>query len=192
MKHLRQKNGFTPLEVKEPRGKSEKNKPLTGFTILELIITIAVLSVGMLSVFGIFYSLSSLSYTASSRLTAIYLAQEGLEIIRNIRDNNFIAAVVWSTGLTNCTAGCQADYKTGTAVEAAPNQLQAYSGANFLKINSDGFYSYDAGTATIFTRKITITQPMGTDTMKVDVQIFWNYNNQPLSFQAIGYLYNWH
>lgn len=163
-----------------------------GFTMVELIITIVILSFGIIGVYGAFSPLISLNYNISSRFKAAYLGQEGLEIIRNIRDNNFIKNLTWSSGLTSCSQGCQADYKTGTAVETFNNQLKPYDPPNFLKINIDGFYSYDSGDNTIFKRKITITQPLGTDTLKVDVQVFWNYNDQPFNYETIGYLYNWH
>jgi len=164
-----------------------------GFTMIELIITIAILSFGITGVFMAFSPFVTLNYSVSSRFTAVYLAQEGLEVIRNIRDNNFINKLTWSDGgLTNCQGGCQADYKTGTLVETFDNQLKPYDPDNFLKINGDGFYGYDGGVDTIFKRKITITQPSGTDTLKVKVQVFWDYNGQSFDFETIGYLYNWY
>lgn len=164
-----------------------------GFTMIELIITIAILSFGIIGVYMAFSPFVMLNYSISWRFKAVYLAQEGFEVIRNIRDNNFINGSIWTAGgLTSCEEGCQADYKTGTSVESFDNQLKPYDPNNFLKINGDGFYSYDAGIDTIFKRKITITQASGTDTLKVNVQVFWDYNGQPFNFETIGYLYNWH
>src|SRR6266404_8976326 len=93
-----------------------------GFTMIELIVTLAILSFGILGLYSAFTPLLYLTYNISSRFTAAYLAQEGLEIARNIRDNNFVASandpsVSWSQGLLGCNLGCQADYKTGTAAE---------------------------------------------------------------------------
>jgi len=163
-----------------------------GFTMVELIITIALLSFGIIGVYSAFSSSIILNYNISSRFTAAYLAQEGLEIMRNMRDNNFINKVAWSSGLTICSSGCQADYKTGTSAQTAINQLQAYNPNNFLKLNSDGFYGYDTGTNTKFKRKIIITQPSGTDIFKVNVLVFWDYNGQSFNYETEGYLYNWY
>lgn len=163
-----------------------------GFTMIELIIAIAILSFGIIGIYSAFSPIIALTYTISLRFNAAYLAQEGLEIIRNIRDNNFINNDPFSAGLLSCSLGCQADYKTGTSVQTIDNQLQTYNANNFLKINSDGFYSYDVGTDTRFKRKITIIQPLGVDNLKVDVQIFWDYNGQQFNYQTEGYLYNWH
>ncbi|OGZ69546.1 MAG: hypothetical protein A3F47_00975 [Candidatus Staskawiczbacteria bacterium RIFCSPHIGHO2_12_FULL_38_11] len=173
--------------------KYKKNKQ-DGFTMIELIAAIAILSIGIIGIYEAFFPFVPLSYRLSYRLTASYLAQDGLEIIRNIRDNNFVQGLSgssWSTGLLICSFGCQADYKTGTSQEAEVNQLQSYGGGNFLNFNSDGFYSYDAGTATKFKRRITITQ-VSSDVLSVYVQVFWDYSGQSYTFDTEEYLYNWY
>ena len=160
-----------------PKAISHKLQLQKGFTLIEIIISIAVLTFGIISVYGAV----ALTNNVSLRFNGAYLAQEGLEIIRNFRDNNVISGGAWSSGLTSCSAGCQTDYKA---------QLVSYNGA-FLGLNSDGFYSYDANsTPTKFQRKITIT-PADNDTLNVDVTVFWSYNGKSFSYQTNGYLYNW-
>ena len=164
-----------------------------GFTIIELIITIAILLFGIIGVYGAFFPAVSLAYNISNRLTAANLAQEGMEIVRNMRDNNFIAApaVNWSMGLLDCETGCQADYKTGTLLEGQANQLSIFDPNNFLKITADGLYGYDSGADTIFKRQITIHQE-STDVLKVTTLVTWDYNGQAFNFEVDGYLYNWY
>ncbi len=162
-----------------------------GFTMLELIVTIAILSFGIVAVYGAFSPLVKLNNSNSMRFRAMYLGQEGFEVVRNIRDNNVIGAQSWSFLIDACSQGCQADYKTGTSAETSDNQLKPYDDNNFLKINSDGLYSYDAGENTIFKRKITVAQPMGSDVLKINVQIFWDYSGESFNYETVGYLYNW-
>ena len=162
-----------------------------GFTMVELIIVIAILSFGIIGIYSFSYPASILTSSFSLRLTAAYLAQDGLEIINNIRDNNVLSGKNWSGGFNVCDTGCELDYKTGTSVEAAVNILKKYNN-NFLNINADGFYSYDTGSTTKFKRKVTITQPSAnTDILKVDVLVTWDYNGQSFSFNTIGYIYNY-
>lgn len=148
-----------------------------GFTLIELIITIAILSFGIIGVYGAFLPMAGLSGTILSRVTAAYLAQEGFEIVRNIRDSN-----PWPAGLNQCGLGCQTDYKTAA--------LKPYNDQLYLNINADGFYGYDQGTATKFKRKITIIQAGSPDVLKVDVQVMWDYNGKPMNVEIISYLYN--
>jgi prepilin-type N-terminal cleavage/methylation domain-containing protein len=170
-----------------------------GFTMIELIVTLAILSFGIIGLYTAFTPLLYLTYNISSRFTAAYLAQEGLEIARNIRDDNFIASVkdptvLWSHGLLGCSLGCQADYKTGTPAERFENKLKAYDYSTYLSINADGLYSYDSGgSPTKFKRDIIIGQDQpNSDILKVSVIVSWDYNNQPYNFTAQGYLYNWY
>lgn len=167
-------------------------KTSKGFTIIELMVAIVVLSFGIMGAYGAFFPLINATYNISYKFTAVYLAQEGLEIVRNIRDTNFITSAEWSDGLLECSLGCQLDYKTGTTVETLSNRLRAYDPSEFLKINEDGLYGYDSGTTTKFKRKVTIDDQLGTDVLKVTVVVTWDYNNKPFSFETIGYLYNWY
>jgi len=85
------------------RKKNAKNSG--GFTLLEVIMAIFVLS---LSAFGSFYLIQSTVISTSlnkQKLTAYYLAQESLEVVRNIRDNNWLKQrtdkdLAWDNGLT--------------------------------------------------------------------------------------------
>ncbi len=186
--NLKEQKGFNQLNnfVKD---KINAKRYSTGFTMIEIIITIAVLSIGIIGTYNAFYSIMNVADTMSYRLTAAYLAQEGIDVVKNIRDSNFVTGASFASGLTSCAGGCQADYKAGTSIEQSQNQLQAYSGS-FLKINSDGFYGYDSGVDTKFKREITINQ-ISSDELEVTSEVFWNYNGKDYSVTSSGYLYNW-
>lgn len=161
-----------------------------GFTLLETIITVAVLSIGVIGLYVAFSPLIETNYNENLTFKAMYLAQEGIEIAKNIRDNNVKKGVFWSTGLSDCSGGCQADYKTETTAALPVDYLKSYDDNLFLGLDSEGFYSYERRAAqTPYKRKITVTQPLGSDVLKVVVDVFWNYNNKPYSYQTIGYLY---
>ena len=69
------------------------------------IITVAVL--GLYN--GISYSFNSIE-KAKDKFIAAYLAEEGIELVKNIRDSNFVAKKDdWKEGLTNCAIGCKMD-----------------------------------------------------------------------------------
>jgi len=63
---------------------------MKGFTIVEIIIAIFITSIVLMGIFSIFYVVTVLASDSSDRLTATYLAQEGMEIVRNIRDKNWL------------------------------------------------------------------------------------------------------
>jgi prepilin-type N-terminal cleavage/methylation domain-containing protein len=159
-----------------------------GFTIIELIISIFILSIAIVGIFSAFSMITILTSDASNRLTATYLTQEGMEIVRNIRDTNWIkirngeSGVTWDYGFSSCESGCEMDYTTGTVVSGA-HEITNWSGdGNYLfKNNSTGFYTHNEAnaTSTKFKRKIIITPVEDVDgksshILKVTVQVSWD------------------
>jgi prepilin-type N-terminal cleavage/methylation domain-containing protein len=101
------------------------NNMKNGFTIIELVISIFILSVAIVGVFSAYSMVTILTSDASDRLTATYLAQEGMEITRNVRDTNWLnidagnpAGATWLDGLS-CLSGCEADYTNATWTSCA-------------------------------------------------------------------------
>lgn len=155
-----------------------------GFTLIELIIVIFVLAIGVLGVYSVYSQIISYTTISLSRLTASYLAQEGIEIVRNIRDTNWLegASNPWD-GLTGCTppTGCQADY--------SDLALSSYIDVPLNIETSTGFFGYGVGTPTKFKRGITITPG---DTLEVSVTISWQEKGKPYDITAQENLYNWY
>lgn len=156
-----------------------------GFTIIELVISIFVLAIAIVGIFTAFSIMVILTSEAADRLTATYLAQEGMEIVRNIRDTNWLnPAATWVDGFSTApcdTSGCMVDYTT-TGSGSSP--MLAWSGGNadYLYVsNINGFYGYNPtnATQTKFQRKIVIT-PLndGWDNLehiiKVTIQVSWD------------------
>jgi prepilin-type N-terminal cleavage/methylation domain-containing protein len=63
---------------------SQKNK---GFTLLETLIAIALLAVALGAAFGVAQKALSSSTLSKNQTTGFFMATEGLELVRNIRDN---------------------------------------------------------------------------------------------------------
>ncbi len=67
-----------------------------GFTLTEVMIAMAILSVAIVSTSNLLVGLISSNRNNVATLQAYYLAQEGLEAIRNIRDTNWLHNVPWN------------------------------------------------------------------------------------------------
>lgn len=89
-----------------PMPRTKNLKFLKGFILLELLITIFVFTIGVIGVFNVIQNISFSSQTNSSKLTAAYLAQEGIEKVRYKRDSNWLAKVAWDLDLP---AGTETD-----------------------------------------------------------------------------------
>ena len=77
------------------------------FTLIEVIIALFLITVGMLGPFALLQKTLAFTAITSSQLVASYLAQEGVELVRNIRDTNWLGRESWDNGLTECSSGCE-------------------------------------------------------------------------------------
>lgn len=94
----KKKNGFTPTpdlrrrsHRTHERGFKFQNKDqVWGFTLLETIVAIGILTTGILSVVALMsYNLNQAN-ALKNRVIATSLAEEGIEVMRNIRDTNWL------------------------------------------------------------------------------------------------------
>lgn len=170
-----------------------------GFTLIEFLVTISVVGVGIIgALIAIEQGVIAIDY-AKNRLTAAMLAQEGVEILKNIRDTNLLeysyvdADTSWNEGFS--IAG---DYEVVYTHTHGPDPSLIQPGCSncvfddlsFLKLSDNG-YNYTNGSDTPFKRKINITQ-IGTDEYDVDVVVYWKKRgkgNYEITLKQ--YLYEW-
>lgn len=159
--------------------------------MLELMITIFIMTVGLIGIFSLIQQTTSFVSMSSSKLTASYLAQEGIEVVRNIADTNLLVpGTLWNKGLVlpdiDCNSGCEADYNNSA--------LSLYGVGRYLMMNG-GFYNYTSGTNTKFKRKINVTSATdgdGWDYLKISVKVSWQEKGKPYqTVTAEERLYNW-
>jgi len=163
----------------------------SGFTLIECLVAIFLITLGVGGAMAVVNQTTAFTQVASSRLVAAYLAQEGIEIVKNIRDTNFlkihkgVTGINWDTGLTGCAGGCEADYTMTQNLDSWADP------GRYLNIDGSGFYSYlVSNNPTKFKRKITIT-PDGTDILKVRVSVSWQERGGTHQVIAQENLYKW-
>ncbi|MCH8244688.1 prepilin-type N-terminal cleavage/methylation domain-containing protein [Patescibacteria group bacterium] len=165
-----------------------------GFTLIEVLAASFIIIMGVGGAMALIQQSISFTSNAALQLEASYLAQEGMEIVRNIRDTNLLkihkgVGGNWTDGLidpdgdgTNeCAIGCQSDY--------AQSFLTAYQ--DTLLQFSNGFYSHIPSTTdSIFKRKITVTS-LDPDILEVLVEVMWEERGRSHTVKAATKLYNW-
>jgi prepilin-type N-terminal cleavage/methylation domain-containing protein len=153
-----------------------------GFTLLEMLISILIISIGVSGVYMAVAKYARDTQTERESFMAAYLCQEGIEIVRNLRDFNLVSGAVWKNGLTSCGTGCEADYHT-------PTTLSAWTTGSILYINqTTGLYEYTSSTVpTSYKRKIVIDNTTNTNILSITVYVYWENN----TMTAKEDLYNW-
>lgn len=100
------------------------NIKIKGFTLVETVVAVSVLIIGVLGVFTVVQNITFSSQVNSSKFTAAYLTQEGIELVRNKRDSNWLAGQPWDSGLPSGTeTGLLGKFSRTTTISSpAPNK----------------------------------------------------------------------
>ena len=125
----------------------------TGQGLLEAVIAICIIVTGIVAALTLAIGSLSAGVASESRIIATNLSREGIEVVRNIRDSNWVAGGKWDLGLDSGEYMLTWEAKR---MELVP--FQATSNDRLYYSASDGVYTLDAGfiVATPFYRRITI------------------------------------
>lgn len=152
---------------------------MAGFTLLETIVAVGLIVVGLVSALALITN--SLFYVSNiqDRLIAANLAAEGIEVVRNIRDNNWLQNLAWNNGLAD------GDYQ----VAYDSMLLSSFSGSPLL-LDSNGAYNYTLGAATSYVRKISIAN-LSNYEIRIIATVTWQRRGITYSSSAEDHLFNW-
>lgn len=123
-----------------------------GFTLIEMLIALLVFSSALIALIVIAGRGIISAQESRQQITANFLAQEIVEVARNIRDSNYKKNASWFDGLDMCVnARCAIDYNT-----TPPSLLPCTT----CELYQDGIGRFNAqsGTSTEYIRYLTITE----------------------------------
>ncbi|MCC7160334.1 prepilin-type N-terminal cleavage/methylation domain-containing protein [Candidatus Nomurabacteria bacterium] len=174
----------------------QKNKK-EGFTLVETLIAIAIFSMSILALMSVLGSgIADTSY-AKQKTIASYLAEEGIEAVRNFRDNyllygggnnwtNFISKLVsCNRGEGN---GCGINSTFATTDNRFIFKCSDTARCNLYLDNGD--YNVVTGNDSGFVREIWM-ENMGDDEVKIYSTVSWRQGSGSYSITLSGNLYNW-
>lgn len=142
------------------QGRSRKNK---GYILIEAIIAITIAVVGLLGIFSLLSRSLSLNRVVADRFVAAYLAAEGIEIAKNLIDNNILAGKPWNAGLADGTY--EADYADTGLIPAT---------GRFINMSADtGAYGYAELVPTLMKRAIRIKNSADGEQITVGSRVNW-------------------
>lgn len=176
-----------------------RNNSKKGFTLVEALVALSILIVGIISGFILVTKALYNVTIIQDRLTASFLAQEGIELVRQIRDTNYFKKLnggidSWDDGLNNGDNIVIVNTNTGSVT------LRLFSDPSYdpyLYYHPiTGLYDHDSsGSKTSFQRVINIS-PVNNDEIKVQSIVTWKSRN--ISFEigkggivAEDHLFNW-
>jgi len=173
--------------------KISRQYKISGFSILEVMIAITIITIGITGLFSLIIQNSKIYYTNKNRFIAVMLAQEGEELARNWRDSNWLQGLTWDDNI-NSGAGVDGTFIIDYA--SAPNHAvnDINNAALYLDANKRYTHTADGNTATRFKRLITISNPDGCavgDCFKLASQVQWSERGQTYNYELDVLMYNW-
>jgi len=152
-----------------------------GFTLIETLVAISLLTVGVVGSFSLMQRVTSFASISSSQLVASYLAQEGIETVRNIRDTNYLEGQIWDTGI-----GAGTDFRLDYRSSVFPDATCG----NYLQHNGSYYICSGSNSESKFQRQITV-EKTGLDRMVVSVAVSWSERGIPHQVFAETELRDW-
>jgi prepilin-type N-terminal cleavage/methylation domain-containing protein len=165
--------------------------PRRGFSLVETLVAITVLLFAITGPLTIAHRAISDSRVAKNQTTAIFLAQDAMEHIRNVRDsNNIDKAGNWLRYIDACSSTCIVD-----TLNTAPNSIDSSCGGSDCPAlrfdSSSGLYGYNSGWAeSIFTRTITLSS-LSANEAEVTVNVNWGKGVMARSLSLKENILNW-
>lgn len=175
-KFIKNKKGFT-------LGSSK------GFSLVETLVALAILLVAVVGPISLIGDSLHKIYYARDEMVAINLAQEGVEVVRQMKDSNMLSAVAgvppWDSGLA----------PTNYIVDAWNSSAPLNSNVTDKKVYIDaitGLYRQGvAGTATQFTREVVITDVVPGVEKNVTSTVTWKTGGSTGTLSVSENIFNW-
>jgi type II secretory pathway pseudopilin PulG len=159
----------------------------SGFTLIEALVGIAMLLLAIIGPMAIAQSGLQNSIFAKDQIVAFYIAQEGVELVRSLRDENALADNSWLTGIPaqsgeichSSGAGCGIDPENMNFINCANNGGTAcvlyYHASGLAPGGQRGIYGHtvSGGQPTVFSRSIKVTVLPGNKEATIDSTATW-------------------
>ena len=154
-----------------------------GFTMVETLVAIAILMISIAGPLTIAQKGLTAAIYARDQVIASFLAQDAMEYIKNVRDNNVNYIINgdsrdWLDGIYNGTTNfCTDDLNNKCRINTTPGisfPINRVTSDYYLYKDSSGLYTTDSsGTKTMFTRYFYLTNVITNKEATVIVKVEW-------------------
>lgn len=158
-----------------------------GFLLSELLLAVFVLAVGLTSIIAIIGKSLRYSLESQDMIVASQLAQEGIELVRNVRDNDFAAE---NNGFTRFPSSasdkhCRIDYDSNPTTNLNCNSSQG-AASRYTLSYSGGFYRHSNSSQERFSRYVYINYDSDAGKATVRSFVYWGAFTPPSSGEVTG------
>lgn len=152
----------------------------SGYILAEGLVAAAIIATAIVGILALLTTSLRHMQIARNQFIASMLALEGVEVVRAIRDGNWINGRLWSAGLAPGDYQLQYDSTT----------LQSFINNPLRFDPATRRYQHDTGANTEFTRRIIISS-VNPDQIRVISRVIWTARGIPFSIDVEEHLFNW-
>jgi len=178
-----------------------------GFTLIEMLVAVSIFSMSVIAFMSVLSSGISDTNYAKNKTIAAFLAVEGIEYTRNIRDSfvnhdatpedgwqKFKTLMSTCIGPNGCHLGDVSSYDINEVSPVTVSPCNIGNNCSLYYYPNTGRYSYDhaagGGSDSGFTRSITVT-PIGADEVKISSTVTWFRSSISYSVSFSDNLLKW-
>lgn len=177
--------------------KTYRLKPSSGFTLIETLVAISILMIAVTSPLTIAQKGLSSAFYAKDQIIASYLAQDAIEYLRNLSDQNVELGKNWLTGVdggkdikTPCENLCNVDTFANTVTFCDDTTSDGVCDGKPL-YNDDGLYKQSGTSQTTFTRSVKVEETDTDTEALITVKMSWFDKSKPRNFTVNTRIFNW-
>lgn len=171
----------------------------SGFTLVETLVAVLIFSMSLAGLATIASRGVAGARSSANEIIAQYLAQEGVEMVRYLRDSNYMAAresgaATWDAGFSECvgddiqcTIGFAEPGNGFVDLNVCPGSCPALQKTTD---NEGGRYQYASGEETDFTRIIELRN-VGDQQIEISSRVEWQQGSVPRSTEVAEIITHW-
>ena len=164
----------------------------TGQIIIEAIAALSVLVIGFAGFFGLLSQSLRYNRYVTDDYTGTYLAAEGIEVVKNLLDADVITGLPWGCGFASGDYELIYSTQYNMPVNCSQSVLTPYQSSTLLLDSASGLYTYSAGTATGFTRRVHINILVPNQEIQVNSVVAWPQGSGEKSVNLEDRFFDWY
>ncbi len=191
------------IKIFKQKNKACHSKPWRsrGFTLVETLIALSIFSVSVVALMSFLSQGISNTGYAKKKMIATYLAQEGVEYLRNMRDSYVLysstTGIDWSNfkaKLAPCNPDGECGFDASLSVTDNNAIFKCSQHFNFCKLflSNGNYNSTSTGSDSGFTRTVWMdTAGLGQDEVRISSTVSWTQGTTPYNITLTENIFNW-
>jgi len=172
------------------KNKNTINNRKKGFTLIEIVVILFIFSIGIMSSLSLAIRSSYLQNNKKNVITAIFLASEGLEIMKNVRDSNIILGRDYDDWTGDGSVGIGENFYKVDFNSLLPTPINSIDEAVLQTESSLGLYLHDGiSEDSIFKRMITVVAE-DSESSFIESWVSWESRGDVYNYKLETILYD--